>query len=220
MKKHILVAALLASAVTVGATHATGAVSDVEALSKTDTATTQRTDSQNKEPTELAVINQEDVETKRQALEVKMAERKAAIIEKLSGKRKEKCQAREATINTILDNRVSAAQRYFDKFAAIQEKLVTFTEEKKLNVQNQAALELVMNDSASAAQAAIQAISSSDFACESAAAAAPGALVKDQIGTAKEALKAYRTAIKDYAVAIKSSAEQAKTTDTVTEETN
>lgn len=219
MKKHLFVATLFTVAVTFSATHTTQALPVVDTVAKTTNETVEKTTSAARAASDVAVTDKQDVQEKRQALEQKMAERKAAIAEKLSGQREEKCKQREATINSVLDNRVSAAERYFTKFQAIQKKLTTFATEKQLNIENAAALELVMNDSANTAQAALQAIQAIDFTCANASAAAPGALVKDQVVATKQALKDYRTAIKDYAAALKASVEQDKTTDTTTEET-
>lgn len=220
MKKHLFIAALLASAVAVSATQASVALPVTDPLARATSETANKTEAETETTSELATTDKVDVAAKRQALEQKMVERKAAIAEKLSGQRQEKCKKREVTINTVLDHRAAAAQRYFDNFSAIQEKLVTFVAEKQLDVHNANALLLVMNDSANDAQAAIQAIESTDFTCEAASAAAPGALVKDQIATAKQALKDYRTAIKDYVVAVKSTVEQQSKTETVIEEAN
>lgn len=154
----------------------------------------------------LEAQRQQEVETRRQAIESRITEKRAAITQKLSGASKERCESRQATINQILDKRTAAAQRHFDRFKNIQDKLVAFVEAKELNVENAAALELIMNDSQTAAQAAITAVSAVDFVCKDADAASPGSIVMDEIVAAKTALKNYRTAIKDYSVAVRSAA--------------
>lgn len=147
-----------------------------------------------------------ELDAKRQALEQRLAERRAAVTEKLSGERAELCKRKEQTINQTLDNRVDAAQRHFDKLKDIHGKLAAFVTEKELSVNNANALELILGEKQADAQATIDAVKALDFECTIADAHAPGAIVIDQMTEAKQALKDYRTAIKDYAVAIRSAA--------------
>ncbi len=146
---------------------------------------------------------QDEIQNKRQEIENRVAEKRAAIAEKLSGERKLRCESREAGINQLLDNRTAAAQRHFDTFKSIQDRLTTFVANKNINVENAAALELIMNDAQTAAQAAITAVGGVDFVCKDADASSPGHIVMDEVVAAKEALKEYRQAIRDYAVAVR-----------------
>lgn len=209
MKKSLLFGALLALVVVTGSPFAS------RALSLNDTSTEARNNE--KQGSVLAdrderVSNMmQEVDAKRAEIEQRLAAKRAAIQEKLSGKRAESCEKKQASINQILDNRVSAASKHFDRFKAIQEKLVAFVETKALVVENAAALELIMNDAQASARAAIDAASATDFACTETDAAAPGKIVTEQVGAQKQALKNYRSAIKDYAVALKSSIAATKT---------
>jgi len=149
----------------------------------------------------------QETQAKRDALQQKLAKKKAAIAEKLSGERAETCEKKQDKINRILDQRVDSAQKHLETFNAIRDKLAAFVVAKELNVENVSALEVIMNDKQTAAQAAVEAADQADFVCTDTDASAPGRIVKEQITTQKQALKEYRTAIKEYAVAVKSSAE-------------
>jgi hypothetical protein len=160
----------------------------------------------------MSATRQEEVEAKRQAIEEKVAEKKEAITEKLSGKANERCEQREETINTVLENRVVAAQRHLENFEAIEAKLTKFVAYKNLDLENAGLVEAQLTTAATEVRAKINAIQAVSFACEEASAAAPGAIVKTQISDAKQALKDYRDAIKEYALAVKSAV--AKETET------
>lgn len=202
MKKGLLFGALLALVVVTGSPFAS------QALSLNDTSTEAR----NHEKTAAVLEDREqraskmteEVEAKRAEIEQRLADKRAAIQEKLSGKRAEACEKKQAHINQILDNRVSAASKHFERFKSIQDKLETFVETKALVVENATALQLIMNDAQAAARAAIDAAAATDFACAETDATAPGKIVTEQVSAQKQALKTYRSAIKDYAVAVKS----------------
>lgn len=151
----------------------------------------------------LSSTRQEEAELKRQEIEAKVAEKKAAITDKLSEKDAEKCEQRESTINSVLDNRVLAAEKHLENFKAIEDKLRLFVTEKNLDLDNSGLYTSTLDTTAAEALGAINDI---QFNCEEASAAAPGALVKERMSVAKQALKDYRTAIKDYAAAIKAAA--------------
>lgn len=156
---------------------------------------------------QLEAQKRTELESRQRAIEDRINEKRAAINEKLSGARQERCESKQATINQILDNRSAAAQRHFDRFKNIQDKLVAFVAAKNLNVENASALELIMNDKQTAAQAAVTAVAGVDFVCKDADASSPGSIVMDEIIAAKQALKDYRDAIKDYAVAVRAAAD-------------
>lgn len=206
MRKQILVGLLLFGAVTVSATQLThslvGATDVVQAAEKPE----REAQSHVLSSTDATTKARDEVAAKRKAIEDKIAGKRAAITEKLSGQRQEQCEKKETAINSLLDSRASAAQQHFDKFKAIQNKLTAFVTEKELNVENASALEVIMNDAAASAEAAVTAVSVIDFTCEDTSAIAPGGIVKEQVATAKQSLKDYRTAIKDYAVAVKAAA--------------
>lgn len=209
MKKGLLFGALLALIAVVGSpvvSHALLLEETRDAVSdtvKTVTATVDRTARDAKAA--------EDVETKRTQIEQKISEKRAQIHEKLTGKRVEQCEKKQASINQILDNRVSAASKHLERFKAIQEKLVAFVDAKDLAVDNANALELIMDDMRSSAQAAIDAASTTDFSCDNADATAPGQIVTEQVSAQKQALVQYRDALKDYSAAVKTALIAAKT---------
>lgn len=157
----------------------------------------------------------EETQARREAIEQKIADKKAAIEQKLSGKRAEVCEKKQEAINRVLDTRVDAAQKHLDKLNAIRDKLAIFVTDKQLTVENTSALEVIMNDKQTAAQAAVDAAKSTDFDCTEADASAPGKIVTEQVTAQKEALKEYRDAIKEYALAVRTAA----TTETETEVT-
>lgn len=203
MRKGLLLGMLLALVAVVSNPYLSRALSldDVSNEARDSTKTLSSTIDKEARATKLT----QEIEMKRAELEQRLADKRAAIQEKLSGKRAESCEKKQASINQILDNRVNAASRHFERFKAIQDKLVAFVETKDLAVENAAALELIMNDAQATARAAIDTAGGTDFACAETDAAAPGKIVTEQVSAQKQALKNYRTAIKDYAVAIKSS---------------
>lgn len=206
MKKHIMVGLLLCGAVTVSATQLTHALVGTADIAQAAEKTADNASSHVLSATDATEKSRQELDAKRKVIEDKIASKKAAIGEKLTGKRQEQCEKKEATINSILDTRASAAQQHFDKFKAIQDKLAAFVAEKSLNVENAKPLEIIMTDAAMEAEVAVTAVNGLDFACEETAASSPGAIVMEEVATAKQALKDYRTAIKDYAVAVKAAA--------------
>lgn len=219
MKKHIMVGLLFCSAVTLSATQLThalvGATDVAQAAEKTNDNASSHVLSSN----DAVEKSRQELNDKRKTIQDKIASKKAAIGEKLSGQRQEQCEKKEAAINSILDTRATVAQQHFDKFKAIQDKLIAFVAEKSLTVENAKPLEIIMTDAAMEAEAAVSAVNGLDFVCEETAASAPGAIVMEEVATAKQALKDYRTAIKDYAVAVKDAvtSEPATTESTETE---
>lgn len=202
MRKNIFVSLVLAATLTAGLAQTSYALQTETILQ----SVVSRVEGEVQSATDVVAERRQEIETKRQTIEQKVAEKKAAIAEKLSGQRAERCAQKQDAINRVLDTRTSAAQRHFDKFKAIQDKLQAFVTDKELNVENASAMELIMNDKQASAQAAIDAVNAANFDCASADAAAPGRIVMEQIATAKQALKDYRTAIKDYAVAVRTAA--------------
>jgi len=218
MKKYIVTSlslATLAAGVLAPSTHAIS-VSDTlnETTEKVQGAVQGTTDDIKSRLQQFEQKRTEEIQSKRQAMEDRFAEKRAAIATKLSGERKQRCESKEAKINQMLDKRTAAAQRHFDTFKSIQDRLTTFVADKNLDVENAAALELIMNDAQTAAQAAITAASSVEFACKDADASSPGHIIMDEIVTAKQALKEYRQAVRDYAIAVKAAATvETETTD-------
>lgn len=144
-----------------------------------------------------------EVETKRQEIEARIAERQNNVREKLSGRRATTCKEREARINQGLTKRVDAAQRHFDKFKSVQDKLLAYVADNQLTVRNGQALQIIMVESEIDARAAIEAARSSSFSCDATDARSPGKIVREQVAAQKEALKIYLASIKDYAAAVK-----------------
>lgn len=218
MKKGIFVSLLLAAVTVVGTAQTSHALPLLDSFTSTLFSRIGETENQTQNETNqtdnAASEKQAELDAKRQEIEQKLAERRAAIAEKLSGKRAEQCEKKEATINRVLDDRVSAAQRHLDKFKVIQDKLVAFVADKQLDVQNASALEVIMNDKQQNAQAAIDTIATVDFSCANADATSPGAIVMDEVASVKQALKDYRTAIKDYAISVKNSVTPPSSDDT------
>lgn len=220
MKKTILVGLALTVAAVMGTSAQTQALHGTETPDHNATSTADDTRREEVRTTDIASREAErrlELDAKRQALEQKVAERRAAIAEKLSGARAESCEKKQTAINRILDNRTDAAQRHYDRFKSIQDRLVSFVDSKELNVENASALEVIMEDKQVAAQGAIDAVTAAEFTCKDADARSPGTIIIDQIAAAKQALKEYRTAIKDYAVAVKSAAQTVPSQDESTE---
>lgn len=210
MKKGIFASLLLAAVAVVGTAQTSQALPLFDSFTGTlfSRIGDNQTDAQDRtsSPDDSVTEQNSELEAKRSEIERKLIERRAAIAKKLSGKRVALCEKKESTINRVLDDRVSDAERHFEKFKAIQDKLVTFVAEKQIDVQNANALLIIMNDRQQDAEAAIDAVANVDFDCSDADAEAPGAIVKDEVTALKQALKDYRTAIKNYAVGIKNSA--------------
>lgn len=211
MKKSLVLSAALSAIFVIGSPFVSQGHS-LEGTSSEATDTVKTVSSREDRP-ERAQKTADEVRIKRTEIEQKIAEKRAAIEEKLSGKRVETCAKKQATINRILDNRVSSAQTHLDRFKAIHEKLISFVDAKGLVVDNAMALEVIMDDAQIAAQAAIDAAAVTDFACADADAQAPGKIVTEQVSAQKLALQDYRTAIKDYASAVKNTVETNKTED-------
>lgn len=210
MKKGMVLGlALIMGAIIVAPAPRAEALSLSDSLKEIKTTTqnaVQGTNTQSKTSAEKLEQQKQELETRRQAIEARIAEKRAAIKEKLSGPRQERCESKQVSINQILDTRADTAQRHFDRFKSIQDKLAAFVQEKGLDVENAAALELIMSDAQTAAQAAVTALAATDFNCKDTDSAAPGAIVMDEFLTAKHALISYRDSIKDYAVAVKTAA--------------
>lgn len=152
-----------------------------------------------------------EVQTKRQEIESRIAERQQNVREKLSGKRAATCKEREARINQSITKRIDAAERHFEKFKSVQDRLLAFVADNQISVQNEQALQIIMVESEIDARAAIDAARANTFNCEATDARAPGQIIREQVAAQKEALKTYLTSIKDYAAAAKTAAAQQNT---------
>lgn len=209
MKKHSILLLTFAFAVAVSP-FAVSAIED-------DSVSTDRTGD------ELAITSTEversaKMEQRRAEAKAKLEARIAGVEEKLDQKRQELCEKRETRINAVVDKRVVQLQKHLDKFNMIRDRFVQFVENKELDVTGAADLESVMNDKQAAAQAAIDAVSSYQFSCDSVDKSNPGGIAKISVEAAKTALKDYRTAIKDYAKAARDAAKVAEgTTETETD---
>ena len=210
MKKGLVAGLLLASVTVTGLSQPTHALHGDDGLTQSLLVRAQQAEENVQSATDRKTQRQAELEAKRQAIEQKIADRRAAVMEKLTGERAERCNQKEVTINQILDDRATAAERHLGKLEAIHEKLAAFATEKELDVDNAGALELILTEKQGNAQAAVAAVKALDFDCAIADASAPGMIVKDQFTEAKQALKGYRDAIRDYAIAIRSAAAEPK----------
>lgn len=166
--------------------------------------------------TELASIR----EHAKQTLET---ERKNGHEKSLEARQKS-CQARQAEINTRINNYATAAQRHLAVFEGLQTKVQNFYTTKKLNVTNYDTLLATAQAKQADAQKAVDALKALDvnIDCTSSDPAQSVAAVKTAVANARVALQAYRTAIKDLIVALKgasTAADNTTTTTTTTETT-
>lgn len=203
MKKGLVLSAMLSALIAIGSPLGSAAIRGGEAETKQVKTTESTVEPTEKQEEGSKAEMESEVRSKREEIQQKISEKRAAITDKLADKKLRSCEKRQATINRILDTRIGAAQKHFDRFQAIQNKLVDFVSKRQLQVNNAAALALIMNDKQAAAQAAIEAAAQTDFTCNQADANAPGKIVTDQVSAQKQALKEYRAAIKDYAAAVK-----------------
>lgn len=220
MIKGVVVGLILASATVLGTGQTSHALHSVDSLTQSLLARTQQAEERVQSAMDRKTQRQAELDAKRQAIEQQIAERRAAIAEKLTGERAERCEQKEVTINRILDTRGTAAQRHLDKLKSIHEKLAAFVTEKNLNVDNANALELILNEKQDDAQASVDTVKTLDFECATTDANAPGAIVKSQFTETKQTLKDYRTAIKDYALAVRGAATADTPTETETSESD
>ncbi|TXG77581.1 hypothetical protein E6P97_01445 [Patescibacteria group bacterium] len=154
-------------------------------------------------------INSEITE-KRTAIEQKIADKKAETNSRLEGERAAKCQARENSINHILQRRAEKAQVKLNKLTVIQDKLESIVATYGLTIENTTALTTIMDDRQANASAIIQATKTLTFECATTDATEPGKIAVDHVTSMREALKDYQTAIKDFITAIRESALQEK----------
>lgn len=206
MIKVMISGIMLASVAVLGVSHTSYALHTTDSLTQSLLGRAPQGEEQVQGVADRKAQRQAELDAKRQAIEQQIADRRAAVAEKLSGERAERCEKKEPTINQILDNRVTAAQRHFDKLKMINEKLAAFVTDKELRVHNEAAFELILTEKQGDAEAMIDTVKTLDFECTIADANAPGLIVKDQFSDVKQALQGYRTAIKDYALAVRGAA--------------
>lgn len=224
MKKHLAAGLILAASIIIGASQPTYALLD---LARSDNQAPRETQSADDRVPEnsgdvLSATRNDDLEQRRLEIQQKIQAKRDAVTERLSGRRAEICEQKEQGINQAIAARNAAAQRYFDKFKAIQERLTNFAAEKKLEVKNASALELVMNGRQGEAAATIGAASVTTFDCAVTSASDPGHIIRELVKEEKTALLEYRDAVKDYAVAIKEAAtsvESSSTTETTPAQT-
>ena len=218
MIKGLVVGLALATVTTLGTSQTTHALHPVDSLTESVRARLQQTKEHVQSAVDKKAEKQIELDAKRQAIEQRIADRRAAITEKLTGERADRCEKKEVAINQILDNRVITAEKYFDKLKSIHDKLDAFVTDKQLDVDNANALKLILDEKQDDAQATIEAAKALDFDCTIADAHAPGLIVVDEMTEAKQSLKDYRTALKDYAVAVRSAATNSSDTQTDTNE--
>lgn len=138
------------------------------------------------------------------------SDRTIAIKERIRGRldenRKRVCELRSDKIKGIMSRAANQGQRHMQVFTKIYERVVTFYNNKNLEVENYDQLVADVNSKKSAADQAIEFLkANTDFDCNS----------DDPIGRVEEfraklkamhqALKGYRTSIKNLIVAVKTS---------------
>lgn len=187
-------------------------IHDAAALVRAETEKVQGVESEDKES--AAEIRRQEIEAKRLEIEQKNAAKRSAITEKLSGKRAEQCEAKQDQINRMLDERSEAARRHYETFNTIQERLSTYAESEKLDIEYDSALSIIIMEAEDKAKVAVETLEKNDFACATADANAPGAIIKEQVADTKTALNEYRSALKNYADAIKTAADAAEQIET------
>lgn len=205
--KRPLLAILLATSFALTGARSTQALHTSAFQSESGTSSVLTARDQSTRPNEDAVNDDKklELETRKQELEQKLADKRAAITDKLMGDRADKCEKKQVNINAMLDKRIETAQKHFDTFKSIQDKLNVLVDNNEITVENEVALQRVMNLLQGRAQGSIETLKKNDFKCNDADPVAPGAIVKDQIAIAKQDLKNYRDSIKDYAQAVKAS---------------
>lgn len=150
----------------------------------------------------------EKVEIKRQELSDKLEAIKEQRSEKLSENRLKVCENRQATINKIIANSATQSEKHLAVFQKIEDRVVTFYEEKTLSLDTYDTLLATVDEKEAAAIAAIDLAKETTFSCDDADATNPGSLARELVKSEHTALKEYRTAIKDLLVAIKTTAAQ------------
>lgn len=181
------------------------AIHDAAALVRAETEKVQGVEAEDKEA--VAEIRRQEIEAKRLEIEQKNAAKRAAVTEKLSGKRAEQCEAKQEQINRMLDDRSEAAKRHYETFNTIQQRLSTYAESEKLDIEYDSALSIIIMEAEDKAKVAVENLEKTDFACATADANAPGAIIKEQVADVKNALNEYRSALRNYADAIKAAAD-------------
>ena len=225
MKKHLAASLLLAASIIIGASQPSYALLDI---ARSDTRAPREAQSDNQAQPEregdvLSATQTDELEQRRMEIQQKIQAKRDAVTERLSGRRAEICEQKEQGINQAIAARNASAQRYFDKFKAIQERLTSFASEKKLEIKNASALELIMNDKRDETAATISAANATTFDCAMTSASNPGHIIRELVQEEKNTLLEYRAAVKDYALAVKAAAqsiESSSTTETSPESTS
>ena len=132
--------------------------------------------------------------------------------------RQKSCQARQAEINTRINNYATAAQRHLGVFEGLLTKVQTFYTTNKLNVSGYDTLLATAQSKQADAQKAVDTLKALDvnIDCTSSDPAQSVVAVKAAVANARVALQAYRTAIKNLIVALKGTSTAADNTTTTT----
>ena len=152
---------------------------------------------------EAAKLRQEELESKKAELQSKLEQQKASVSEKLTGERMKRCLDKEADINRLVDSKHDIAVKHFEQFKAVQTKLTAYVDEGLLQVENGAALRVIMDDKQVIAESMVNALGGFEFSCEGTSNDQPGSILKQQVTGTKQVLRQYRDAVKQYADAVK-----------------
>lgn len=207
MKKYVLYGVTLAALCSVTVTHPSSALFG---LARSETAEIQQSVKEN--AVEVLDARRDEQFQKQQEVKDRIAERRAAVAEKLAGKRAETCEQKEHNINQMLTSKVDTAQSYYDRFQSIQTKLTEFARYHELDVDNAQALELILSEKQQNAAVFIETARATGFSCEETAADNPGQIVRELVDQKKQALVEYRDALKEYAAAVKEAAAEHEAT--------
>lgn len=202
MKRYLLHGVILAASFTLVAAPPASALLE---LVRSETAEV-RQETNNGNGQVLNAVHDAELEQKRQEIRDRIAEKHAAVSEKLSGQRAEACEKKEAAINQMLIDKAAKAQELYDKFQNIQDRLTEFADTHHLDVDSAEALELIMIDKQQEAAALIDTVRFTTFDCANTSANNPGQVVRSLVEDKKQALTDYRDALRDYADAVREAA--------------
>jgi hypothetical protein len=133
----------------------------------------------------------ERIEARTLELQNELKQKKEDRKEKLEGRRLERCQNREATINSLLDKSVTLGRERLTRIQNIEAGVKAFYEKQQLSSTEYDASLQAADEKQAAAVAALNVIDTENFSCDQ----VDGAKPSDTIHTTNEAK---RTALKEY----------------------
>ena len=156
-------------------------------------------------------VSGKDRQKQRKAeLETELREKKAAVKEKIKGKRLEACMKHESKINEVIDAAHSRGARVVERLSNVDTSVREFYAKKNLSLSNYDELTNAIDDAKASALAAVSVTDEQTFVCSDDDSTRPGGVISDAVKAQHSAVKEYRDSIRALIEAIRTNLKEDK----------